>query len=336
MNSLPPLSYRHLVRLQGPHGLFEHAEGTVPRQEHGYCTDDNARLLALTSRRPDLDDADELSRVALQFVVAAIAPDGRCANRRDSSGAWIDTPTTDDCWGRALYGLGTCAARHPDATMRATALAAFSTASELSARSPRTMAFAALGAVEVAQVDDRHIGAQRLMRQTVSTIGPVSNGAWQWPEPRLAYANATLAEALIAAGTATQSTWDVDRGLRMLGWLLDRDTRDGHLSVTPAGGAGPDDRGPGFDQQPIEVAALADACTRAHAATGDARWADAVQMAARWFMGDNDAATMMYDPQSGGGFDGLHADSVNLNQGAESTIAFITTIERALALVHAE
>ena len=49
-------------------------------------------------------------------------------------------------------------------------------------------------------------------------------------------------------------------GLGLLDWLLDRQTRDGHLSVVPVGGWGPGDTEPAFDQQPIEVAALADAC----------------------------------------------------------------------------
>ena len=335
MNDLPTVSYRHLLQLLGPHGLFEHAELTTPRVEHGYCTDDNARLLVLTAQHADQPEAARLSRVALDVVLASIAPDGRCANRLDDTGAWVDQPTTDDCWGRALWALGTAAAKHPDPAVRAEASRGFALAGAQTARSPRTMAFATLGAVEIAAVESGQGHAQRLMRQTQSTIGPVPSGAWTWPEPRLAYANAALAEALIAAGTATHSAWDVDRGLRMLGWLLERETRSGHLSLTPAGGAGPGDSGPGFDQQPIEAAALADACTRALTVTGDARWADGVTAAARWFTGDNDAGVPMFDADSCGGYDGLHRDGVNLNQGAESTLAFLTTIERAAALVRA-
>ena len=46
----------------------------------------------------------------------------------------------------------------------------------------------------------------------------------------------------------------------------------------PVGGAGPDERAPMFDQQPIEAAAMADACARALAVTGDDRW----QHASTW------------------------------------------------------
>ena len=90
----------------------------------------------------------------------------------------------------------------------------------------------------------------------------------------MTYANATLPEAMIAAGSVLRRPILVEQGLELLGWLLGLPgkTRFGHLSITPVGGNGPDDEGPGFDQQPIEVAALADACVRAEAVTGDHRW----------------------------------------------------------------
>ena len=46
-------------------------------------------------------------------------------------------------------------------------------------------------------------------------------------------------------------------------------------------------------------------------------------------MGNNDAQQVMWDPETGGGFDGLHADGVNLNQGAESTLAVLSTMQHA-------
>ena len=84
-----------------------------------------------------------------------------------------------------------------------------------------------------------------------------------------------------------------------------------------------------LDQQPIEVAALADACARAAAVDPSPAWPDGVRAAAAWFQGANDAGQLMWDPQTGGGFDGLHADGVNRNQGAESTLAVIATLQHA-------
>jgi hypothetical protein len=100
------------------------------------------------------------------------------------------------------------------------------------------------------------------------------------------------------------------------------------VSVTPGGGAGPG-AGPGFDQQPIEVAALAEACARAWTVTGASRWAAGVQMAAAWFDGANDVGAVMWDPATGGSYDGLAAAGVNRNQGAESSIALLSTRQQA-------
>jgi hypothetical protein len=37
----------------------------------------------------------------------------------------------------------------------------------------------------------------------------------------------------------------------------------------------------------------------------------------------------MWDPATGGGYDGLQATGANLNQGAESTLALISTLQVA-------
>ena len=77
------------------------------------------------------------------------------------------------------------------------------------------------------------------------------------------------------------------------------------------------------------MSTLADACARAAAVDASATWPDGVRAAAAWFQGDNDAGQLMWDPETGGGFDGLHADGVNRNQGAESTLAVLSTLQHA-------
>jgi hypothetical protein len=324
-----PYVFDHLDRLSDERGLFEHASMTARREEHGYCTDDNARLLVVSTRESDSQTAHRLSDLALEFVLDAQASDGRCRNRMDRTRRWTDRARTDDCWGRGVWGLGVAAIHHRDASGRARSLAAFERALRQRSRWPRSMAFASLGAAEVLTADTSHGAARALLHDAVTTIGVIPSGPWRWPEPRLRYANATLADALIAAGGALGHDGISGRGLAMLGWLLDLETPRGHLSVTGVDGRGPDERGPQFDQQPIEVAAMADACWRAYGLTGDEHWSRGVAAAAAWFDGDNDAGVPMHDDRSGGAFDGLRPDGVNLNQGAESTLAFISTMQRA-------
>jgi len=104
------------------------------------------------------------------------------------------------------------------------------------------------------------------------------------------------------------------------------------LSPTGVSGRGPGDVSPQFDQQAIEAAAMADACWRANTATGDDRWLGGVDAAVQWFHGRNDSQRVMYDHASGGGYDGLERSGVNENQGAESTLALVSTMQRARLL----
>jgi hypothetical protein len=193
------------------------------------------------------------------------------------------------------------------------------------------MAFAALGAHEVLVARPGNRAALDLLGATGEALGNVTSAgpsaAWQWPEARLRYANAVVPESMMVVGAALGRQRLVDQGAALLAWLLDHETNDGHLSVTPVGGSGPRGRRPAFDQQPIEVAALADACARAAVLIPDERWVRGVDIAVAWFLGDNDAGAPMWDPATGGGYDGLRADGPNLNQGAESTLALISTLQ---------
>ena len=68
------------------------------------------------------------------------------------------------------------------------------------------------------------------------------------------------------------------------------------------------------------------ACRAAYRATGDDEWFDEAQRAFEWFLGRNDLGAEVYDANSGGCHDGLHEDRINLNQGAESTLAFLQSL----------
>lgn len=326
--------YDHLERMTDEHGLFEHAELSTPRPEHGYCVDDVARALVVVCREPRPTPAvSRLGRQYLDFVLDAVRPDGACHNRMATGGGWSDEPALGDWWGRAIWGLGTAAAHAETYGMRARALAGFRLAAQ--ARSPhaRAMAFAALGAGEVLRDRPAEQAARDLLGDTVASAGTLRPGEadpdWPWPESRLRYGNGAVAEALLVAGELLPDPVLRSRGLTLLAFLLRVETRAGHLSVTPAGGRGRTDTGPGFDQQPIEAAAIADACATAYRITRDPRWLVGVGLSWRWFAGDNDAAVLMFDPGTGAGYDGMHATGRNANQGAESTLALLSTAQRA-------
>lgn len=323
------VDFGHLIALTDQYGTFEHARYAEARREHGYCTDDIARLLVVAVREPDPTSAvRELTRDAFRFVAAAQGPTGNTRNRRSANGRWHGKRTVDDCWGRSLWAFGV-AAEHRTDWIGQSALTYFERATERRSGWPRATAYATLGAGAVLRAHPRNSRAKALLVDAAEMLGGSEvSAAWPWPEPRLTYANALLPHALLETGAALDRPALSEEGLRHLGWLLDRETVEGHLSVTPAGGAAPGD-GRRFDQQPIEVATLAEACARAWTLTGDRRWAAAVEMAAAWFDGANDVGAVMWDPATGGSYDGLAAAGANLNQGAESSIALLATRQQA-------
>jgi hypothetical protein len=327
----PEPNFSHLISMTDERGTFEHALFREPRPEHGYCTDDMARVLVVAAREsPGSPALRHLAVLSLRFLLEALGPQGMCRNRMNQHGTWDDPPALDDCWGRCIWGLGTAASHTDDDEIRHRATRGLEKATRPRSPWPRAMAFAALGAAELLSVHPYDKSARSLLADAADSMTSDDwNAEWPWPEQRLTYANATLPEAMIAAGSALHRPILVKRGLDLLAWLLRRESRQGHLSVTPAGGSGPDDHGPRFDQQPIEVAAMADACARAMTVDNNRRWVDGVRACAAWFQGDNDRSVVMWDPATGGAFDCLEIGGANFNQGTESTLALLSTLQQA-------
>ncbi|GID97076.1 glycosyltransferase [Amorphoplanes digitatis] len=325
----PPPSFAHLSRLTDDTGLLEHARHAVARRAHGYCTDDVARGLVVTSREAEPSpEVQRLAEVYLSFLTHAQHDSGAFHNRLGYDRRWTDDPGLGDWWGRALWGLGTAAARSTAPWIRREAMVAFTLGAARRSPSPHAMAFAGLGAAEVLRREPGNAPAAALLADAAKAVGwPESDPEWSWPGRHLAYASAALAEVVIAAGRFQQDVALLAAGLRMLAWLHDVQLGDGRLSVLPAAGWRRGEPRQRYDQQPIEVAALADACATAASATGDDSWNDGVRQAIGWFLGDNDRDAVMWDPATGGAYDGLTPLGPNLNQGAESTLALIATLQ---------
>lgn len=332
MVELPKPDFTHMRWMTSPIGIWEHAHYEDPREHHGMCTDDNARALILLLRAPWLTaEMRRMMGLYLKFVEDAALPGGGFQNRRDTSGKWTDRIGSDDSQGRAIWALGVVASHATEPAVQRAALDLFDL-QQFESPSPRANAFAVLGATEVLAAVPDHPLAPRLIRTWVSNIVVSRDTEWPWPEARLAYDNARLPEALIAAGIALNDESMTSDGLNLLEWLVEVETKNSHFSFAPVGGWAPGERRPGFDQQPVEAAAFADACARAWVVSGDVRWRHRVGMAAHWFLGGNDLGVRMYDVETGACYDGLTPSGPNLNRGAESTISGLSTMQTAALL----
>jgi hypothetical protein len=126
----------------------------------------------------------------------------------------------------------------------------------------------------------------------------------------------------------------IEVGLKSLSWLLSIQISENEMfqAIGSNGFYKKGKKKAQFDQQPIEAQATVSACIEAYNTTGDMQWAVEARRIFEWFLGRNDLGLTMYDPESGGCRDGLHADRLSQNQGAESTLAFLISLEEMYIL----
>jgi hypothetical protein len=150
---------------------------------------------------------------------------------------------------------------------------------------------------------------------------------WPWIENTLTYANGKLPHALLLSGRWMHQKNMIDMGLNSLKWLLAIQTEDNHF--VPIGSSGWYEKGgprARFDQQPVEANAMIEACVEAFNVTRDQTWFDNAVMCFNWFLGHNDLNMPLYDAKTGGCRDGLMADGINQNEGAESSLAWLLSL----------
>ncbi len=336
---LHPVRRVHLEELGGPLGIWQHASRTVPDRSFGYCTDDVARALTV-----DLLHAHELgweavapdARRSLAFLRAAFDPaTASFRNFRSADGAWLDAVSSEDSQGRALLALGSAVRDGPEAAVRREAGSLFEAALPMARRltSPRAVSSAILGcdaALDAGLPGDSLRTLVGLAGRLGRAFGGLDlDGGWPWPESVLTYENALLPHALIVAGHRLADP-DLRRmGLRVLDWLIRVQTSP-DSSFSPVGNDGwwpRDGARSRFDQQPIEPAAMILAASAALRETHDEPYRRAAEAAYAWFLGGNDAGIPVADASTGGCHDGLSPRGVNLNQGAESTLMWLTALE---------
>jgi glycosyltransferase involved in cell wall biosynthesis len=336
---MPQPKLDHLIRMTDDVGILQHAKFIVPDRHHGYCTDDNARaLIAVLIAQQFLDESETLTRLACTYLgflhYAYNEASGRFRNFMSYDRRWSEEVGSEDAHGRALWGLGTAVAQAEAAEIRALAASLFEKALPpvVEFSSPRAWAFALVGI----EAYLRPFSGDSKVRRVASVLSEKllelfrahATEDWPWIEPSLAYVNGKIPQAMILSGRLLQQPEMLEAGLRCLRWLLAVQTDPkGHF--VPVGNQGWYPRGgvkARFDQQPIEALGMIEACREAYQATGETSWIDAAQRCLDWFLGSNDLNVPLYDYRTGGCCDGLTANGPNLNQGAESTLAWLLSL----------
>ena len=331
LRALQP-NFAAVERMSDATGMLQHSIYSVPDRRHGYCIDDNARALMLTSAMDDLDPIarDKWTTIYASFIQYAWNPEARrFRNFMNFDRTWCEDVGSEDSNGRALWALGVTARDGKDPKHRDWARAMFDMTASLALDlgSLRAQSFAMLGAAAMLDASPGHELARSILERfpddQLALLADARRPEWQWFEIVLAYDNARLPQALIVAGQALGRQDLVTCGLETLDWIVAKQTSpEGRFRAVGTESFHRPYADPlQFDQQPLEAQATVDACISAWQATGDARWVAEAERAYGWYLGHNDLDLPLATAADGGCFDGLMPTGLNRNQGAESILA---------------
>ncbi len=336
---MPQPKFDHLYRLTDGVGILQHANFIIPNRKHGYSTDDNARALIIVILAKFLSLEDDLlenldSRYFSFILHAFNNENGRFRNFLGYNRKWLEDEGSEDCHGRAVWSLGTTVVFAKTKEFGDQALRVFDRAISVLSEfnSPRALAF---GLVGIHAYLARFGGDSKIRRIREKIANRLYNQyrsnaseEWSWIENTLTYDNGKIPQALLMSGQWLQRGDMIEAGLRSLEWLINIQTNDeGYF--TPIGNSGWHPREgekARFDQQPLEAQSILEACVEAFKVTQDIKWVKKARHCLEWFLGRNDLNKSLYNYKTGGCYDALTPTGLNINQGAESTLAWLLSL----------
>ena len=334
----PEVSLQHLHRMTTGVGMVQFCDISEPDLASGHTLDDNARALigvCMHASNVGISGHDNGSAVRyLDYILHCQQANGRFLNYADALGTFTQQnhgENLDDSNGRALWALGVCVSHEsalPPSMVRNAehALwACFPWVADLT--SPRAIAFSIKGLHAYNSVRrSQQVSAliDRLAERLLSAYKATASADWNWFEPILTYGNAVLPEALLLAHMETKRVAYRETARVSFEFLLGCLFKGDMLRIISnrswmKPGADPDPYG----EQPIDAAYTISALALFHEVFGEKEHKRKTHMAFEWFLGRNHLAQVMYNRASGGCYDGLEEHSVNLNQGAESTVCYL-------------
>lgn len=333
--AFPTTALKAVERMTDNCGIFQHSRFAVPDRHHGYCVDDNARALIMTNNlfRSGMGGADieRLHSIYASFVVHAVDEvTGQIRNFMGYDRRWIPGVASEDSQGRAFWALGHAAAtvQYPGNAGWGATLLQSAIAEVEKLTSPRARAFVILGCAELAEAglsSTRYDAVMyRFAEELLNQFAQCRGEDWDWLEDTLSYDNGRIPQALLVAARLSGNQAGLKESLASLDWLCEAQLID-HGMFAPVGSDsfGRVRQPPlPYDQQPIEAAAMLDACYQAFLVGREEKWWRRARTIFAWFYGLNTHEISLVDPATGLCHDGLNKSGLNLNAGAESLLAF--------------
>lgn len=334
---VPNINLDHIKKLTTDFGMIQFSKINKPDIESGYTLDDNARaLLAMCMHFKATRSVEDLNyiEIYLKFIQYCFNEKGEFQNYVDKHLQFTNQNeeiNLSDASGRAIWALGYVRSLQSILPERLIKMADEIILKALpliqSMHSPRAMAFSIKGLY----YGNLHIKSaeftktiQLLADRLVQMYRHESETRWNWFESYLTYANSILPEALLCAWIETKNLDYKSIARQSFDFLLSLLFEQNTIKVISNSGwlhkgqtAAP------HGEQPIDVAYTILALDKFYKVFGETDYLDKLKVAFSWFLGKNHLHQIIYNPCSGGCFDGLEENQVNLNQGAESTVSYL-------------
>lgn len=338
--NLPSINLDHIKKMTTDFGMIQFSKLNQPDIDSGYTLDDNARAMIAMCQHFELtQDEGDIKQITIyfNFIKYCLQPEGyflNYVNKHRNFTEQNDSTNLADSNGRAVWALGYLISlrailpkelvQEAESTMHAALL------NVNKIHSTRAMAFVIKGLYyrNISIKSNRDLLLLRhLADRLVQMYRHEASKEWQWFESYLTYANSILPEALLCAWLATGDEIYKEIARSSFDFLLSKTFTENNIKVISnknwlhkgdesahiaTGG-----------EQPIDVAYTILALSKFHDVFKEEGYMQKMEISFNWFLGSNHLAQIIYNPCTGGCYDGLEDNYVNLNQGAESTVSYL-------------
>jgi len=327
-NNPKTLKTDHIFRMADDTGMLQHSLYGIPNRSMGYTSDDNARALIMAVKFYGQRREKPIERLItkyLSFLCYAQNPDGTFNNFMAYNREFPKEESSEDCFGRCLWAL--CYAYSDpmisqNVKKAARVLIEKALPNCMKLISPRAIAYVIIG-LKCLNQEKTNTYIATLADTLTDHYAHYKDGEWHWFEDSLTYCNATLPWAMIAAYRVTKVEQHRQVGFESLKFLESKTFRNGYFKPIGCKGWLYKGNDPAeFDEQPVEACETMLAFLEAYGSSGNKDYLERAKNCYSWYRGKNSKGLSLIDNETGGCYDAITAEGLNLNQGAESIVSF--------------
>lgn len=333
----PPIILNHLKRMTTQTGIIQFAKRNHPDLKTGYTLDDNARAMIATCMYYKLTrDKTCLHEIQkyLSFINFCLQAKGNFLNYVDKELKFTeqnDSTNLEDSNGRAIWALGYVISLTdilPEKIIHQAEAIVDKTLHHLNTiHSTRSMAFAIKGlfSYQIAKGSpEKSALLITFANRLVQMYKHEASDKWNWFEGYLTYANSILPEAMVYTWLHTGEPIYKEIAITSFDFLLSKIFNENGIEViSNREWLKKGETKKQFGEQPIDVAYTILTLDKFYEVFQNDAYRLQMRTAFNWFLGNNRLHQIIYNPCTGGCYDGLEEYQVNLNQGAESTVSYL-------------